>query len=134
MPLLLLLLVTPPSSRGAPSLVLRLLPPGLYTSLHLLPLLMLVGLCGWSQSLQPWLVMLVTSVLGKGNALLLQSMLLWVPAEQDALSLLMVVSAPSSRIESSFGLRVYPPGSYTILGSSPVLKLWLQSLLLQLPW
>src|SRR6266705_6687018 len=107
MTLLWSLLVTPLSSRGAPSLVLRLLPPGSYTSLHLLPLLMLVGLCGWSQSLQPWSVMLVTSVLGKGNALSLRSMLLWVSAEQDALSLLMVVLAPSSRIELSFGLRVY---------------------------
>ena len=73
--------------------------------------------------------MLVTSVLGKGNVLLLRSMLLWVSAEQDALSLLMVVSAPSSHIESSFGLRVYPPGSYTILGSLPVPKLRLQLLL-----
>src|SRR5712691_9958641 len=73
MPLLLLLLVMSPSSRVALFLVLGLFPPGSYTSLHLLPLLMFVGLCasGWSQSLLPWLVMLVTSVLGMWNALLL---------------------------------------------------------------
>ena len=46
--------------------------------------------------------------------------------------LLMVVSVPSLCIESSFRLGVYLPGSYTILGSSPVLKLRLQSLLLLL--
>src|SRR5712691_11433042 len=68
---LLLLLVMSPSSRVAPFSVLGLFPPGSYTSLHLLPLLMFVGLCGWSQSLLPWLVMLVTSVLGMWNALLL---------------------------------------------------------------
>ncbi len=74
---LLLLLVMSPSSRVAPFLVLGLFPPGSYTSLHLLPLLMFVGLCGWSQSLLLWLVMLVTSMLGMGNALLLLQ--LWSP-------------------------------------------------------
>src|SRR5260221_4245263 len=69
--LLLLLLVMSPLSCVAPFSVLGLFPPGSYMSLHLLPLLMFVGLCGWSQSLLLWLVMLVTSVLGMWNALLL---------------------------------------------------------------
>src|SRR5260221_7867306 len=68
---LLLLLVMSPSSRLAPFSVLGLFLPGSYRSLHLLPLLMFVGLCGWSQLLLPWFVMLVTSVLGMWNALLL---------------------------------------------------------------
>src|SRR5258707_12328058 len=68
---LLRMLLLSPSWRVAQSSVLGVFPPGSYTSLHLLPLLMFVGLCGWSQSLLPWLVMLVTSVLGMWNALLL---------------------------------------------------------------
>jgi hypothetical protein len=46
-----LLLVTSPSSRDAPSTALGSFTPGSHTSLHFLPLLMLVVLCGWSRSL-----------------------------------------------------------------------------------
>lgn len=55
-----------------------------------------------------------------------RSRLLWVSAEQDASSLMVVVSAPSSCVESFFELRVFPPRSYKNLGSSPVPKLWLR--------
>ena len=56
---------------------------------------------------------------------------------QDALSLLLLVVSLTSRVELSLELRVLPPGSYTNLQSSLVLKLlglpaWLSRLWLLL--